>query len=133
MKKVIVSATLYLLMSGALAATTPPVPAVYPSQNDGYVYAHVDRSNKLPEFKLCPVGHHAEEIAGTKGNKIGCGPDGKGSKWDGSFKSEQVVPSINGQEFLDLVFGKGTVQFIGVSPIGYQSAQAVIFYRIIKK
>lgn len=133
MKSAIMSATLYLLMTGALAAPAPPVPAVYTSENDGYIYAPVDRGNKLPEFKFCPIGHRADEISDVKDQKVGCGPDGKGSKWDGSFKKEQVVPSINGQEFLDQTFGKGTVRFTGTAPIGYKGVHAVIFYKIIKK
>ena len=132
MKNKLMSATLYLLMSGALAAPAPPVPAVYPSENDGFVYANIDRGNKAPEFKFCPNGYHIAEIDDYKG-MVGCGPEGKGSAWDGHFKSSQIVPSINGQQYLDQKFGQGVVKFLGVAPTGNGSYNAVIFYRIIKK
>ena len=126
MKQIMSSTMMALWAVGALAAPAPPVPSIYPSNgNDGFVYANIDRSNKGPVFKFCPEGYHVNEIDdGQKG--YGCGPYGKGSAGDGHFKQSQIVKSVTAQEFLDTVFGKGTVEYVGIAPTGNFSANAVI-------
>lgn len=106
-----------------------------PQRNDAFVEVS-EFYKEGPEFRICPERLEEKRIVAYK---KGCAiktrvNDGFFSVRGVHYEYQPISSGLSPQDYLDTVYGKSTVEFVGVSNrVLRNRSQLVLFYRLTEK